>query len=204
MVKLLSASHSTLRWLRWLWSQEGTPGRRARGVAAGVFCGCYPFFGLRAVFSIGIASLVRGNHLLAAAGPDQQSADLCPSTGSTTSRAPQAGMAAVFNDLNRSNLWQQGGLHPISVAGFNHRRSCSALMPAFRRIGLRQKQQLDKAFRSTHSRSGDVLHIGHRTNLIHGAAELISTAEFNAQVDPCRTTLGCLDTGITDVDRSIG
>ena len=114
MVKLLSASRQRLRrWLRWLWSQEGTPGQRARGVAAGVFCGCYPFFGLQTIFSIGIASLVCGNHLLAAAGTLISN----PLTyvplywfnyqlgswllGTKTN-------AAVFNDLNRSNLWQQG------------------------------------------------------------------------------------------------
>ena len=114
MVKLLSASRQRLRrWLRWLWSQEGTPGQRARGVAAGVFCGCYPFFGLQTILSIGIASLVRGNHLLAAAGTLISN----PLTyvplywfnyqlgswllGTKTN-------AAVFNDLNRSNLWQQG------------------------------------------------------------------------------------------------
>ena len=32
------------RWLQWIWQQEGTPGQRARGLAAGVFCGCFPFF----------------------------------------------------------------------------------------------------------------------------------------------------------------
>ncbi|MAR07291.1 MAG: hypothetical protein CL862_09340 [Cyanobium sp. NAT70] len=56
------------RTIRWLWAQEGTPGQRARGIAAGVFCGCYPFFGLQTIFSIALARLVRGNHLLAAAG----------------------------------------------------------------------------------------------------------------------------------------
>ena len=69
MDKLLPAyRHRLQRWIHWLWAQEGTPGQRARGVAAGVFCGCYPFFGLQTILSIGIASLVRGNHLLAAAG----------------------------------------------------------------------------------------------------------------------------------------
>jgi uncharacterized protein (DUF2062 family) len=33
-----------------------------------VFTGCYPFFGLQIVLGVGLASLVRGNHLLAAAG----------------------------------------------------------------------------------------------------------------------------------------
>lgn len=58
---------SMRRSIRWLWAQEGTPGQRARGVAAGVFCGCYPFFGLQIFLSIGLASALRGNHLLAAA-----------------------------------------------------------------------------------------------------------------------------------------
>ena len=54
--------------LQWLWQQEGTPGQRARGLAAGIFCGCFPIFGLQTLVGIGMASVVRGNHLLAAAG----------------------------------------------------------------------------------------------------------------------------------------
>ncbi|WP_255090467.1 MULTISPECIES: DUF2062 domain-containing protein [unclassified Synechococcus] len=56
------------RALVWLWEQEGSHGQRARGLAAGIFCGCFPFFGLQTILGIGLASLVRGNHLLAAAG----------------------------------------------------------------------------------------------------------------------------------------
>ena len=56
------------RWLVWLWQQEGTPGQRARGVAAGVFSGCFPFFGLQTLIGIALASVVRGNHVLAAIG----------------------------------------------------------------------------------------------------------------------------------------
>ncbi len=63
---------SWLRLLRqrliWLWRQEGSHGQRARGLAAGVFTGCYPFFGLQIVLGVGLASLVRGNHLLAIVG----------------------------------------------------------------------------------------------------------------------------------------
>lgn len=58
----------TKRLLLWLWRQEGSPGQRTRGLAAGVFIGCFPFFGLQTVLGIALASLVRGNHLLAAAG----------------------------------------------------------------------------------------------------------------------------------------
>jgi uncharacterized protein len=55
------------RAITWIWEQEGTPGQRARGVGAGVFCGCFPLFGLQIILSLGVASLLRGNHLLAAA-----------------------------------------------------------------------------------------------------------------------------------------
>ena len=69
MRRLLRLSRIRMRrGILWLWKQEGTPSQRARGLAAGVFCGCYPFFGLQIVFSVGLASVVRGNHLLAAAG----------------------------------------------------------------------------------------------------------------------------------------
>jgi len=54
--------------IAWLWAQEGSHGQRARGLAAGIFCGCFPFFGLQTLLGIGLATLVRGNHLLAAAG----------------------------------------------------------------------------------------------------------------------------------------
>lgn len=68
MVKTREALGQRLRrWMNWLWEQEGSPGMRARGVAAGVFCGCFPFFGFQILLGISLASLVRGNHLLAAA-----------------------------------------------------------------------------------------------------------------------------------------
>jgi uncharacterized protein (DUF2062 family) len=54
--------------LVWLWNQEGSHGQQARGLAAGIFCGCFPFFGLQTLLGVALASLVRGNHLLAAAG----------------------------------------------------------------------------------------------------------------------------------------
>lgn len=56
------------RWLAWLWAQEGSHGQRARGLAAGIFCGCFPFFGLQTLLGIALATVLRGNHLLAAAG----------------------------------------------------------------------------------------------------------------------------------------
>ena len=69
MRRLLRLSRIRMRrGVLWLWKQDGTPAQRARGLAAGVFCGCYPFFGLQIFLSVGVAAVVRGNHLLAAAG----------------------------------------------------------------------------------------------------------------------------------------
>ena len=69
MGRMLRKAHRRLqRGLQWIWQQEGTPGQRARGLAAGIFCGCFPIFGLQTLVGIALASVVRGNHLLAAAG----------------------------------------------------------------------------------------------------------------------------------------
>ena len=69
MRRLLHTTRERIkRAIQWMWAQEGSPGQRARGLAAGVFCGSFPFFGLQMVLSVGLATLVRGNHLLAAAG----------------------------------------------------------------------------------------------------------------------------------------
>ena len=101
------------RGILWLWRQEGTPGQRARGLAAGVFYGCYPFFGLQIFLSVGVATLVRGNHLLAAAGTLVSNpitylplywfnylvgCQLLGPGGGTINLA----------ELNRSSLWAQG------------------------------------------------------------------------------------------------
>ncbi len=40
----------------------------ARGLAAGVFAGCFPFFGFQIAIGLVIATLIRGNRLLAIAG----------------------------------------------------------------------------------------------------------------------------------------
>lgn len=54
--------------LRLLWELEGTPAKRARGIAVGVFSGCFPFFGLQSLMGACLASLLKGNHLLAVIG----------------------------------------------------------------------------------------------------------------------------------------
>ena len=56
------------QFLLWIWQQEGTPAQRARGMALGVFSGCFPFFGFQTLLGVMLASLFRGNRLLAATG----------------------------------------------------------------------------------------------------------------------------------------
>ena len=113
MQRLLQTNRERLRrGLQWLWVQEGTPGQRARGLAAGVFCGCFPFFGLQIVLSIGVASLARGNHFLAAAGTlVSNPITYVPLywfnfTVGSKMLGPLPG--ADMDDVNRSNLWDQG------------------------------------------------------------------------------------------------
>ncbi len=65
---LIVALNLFRRWFIWLWQQEGSPGNRARGLAVGIFCGCFPFFGLQTFLGIVLATVVKGNQLLAVAG----------------------------------------------------------------------------------------------------------------------------------------
>jgi uncharacterized protein len=56
------------RQLHRLLSHGDNHGHRARGLAVGVFTGCYPFFGLQIVLGVALAGLLRGSPILAAAG----------------------------------------------------------------------------------------------------------------------------------------
>ena len=47
---------------------EGSTGAIARGLAAGVFAGMFPFFGAQTLMGVGLAFVLRGNKLAAAAG----------------------------------------------------------------------------------------------------------------------------------------
>ncbi len=51
-----------------LGKHEGSPAKRARGIAVGVFCGCFPFFGFQSLMGVCLAGIVRGNYLLAVLG----------------------------------------------------------------------------------------------------------------------------------------
>jgi uncharacterized protein len=47
---------------------RSSPAAIARGLAAGVFAGCFPLFGLQTIIGVSIAAIIRGNKLMAAAG----------------------------------------------------------------------------------------------------------------------------------------
>ncbi|MGK7940480.1 MAG: DUF2062 domain-containing protein [Crocosphaera sp.] len=47
---------------------RGTPGYISRGLACGVFAGCFPLFGLQTVIGVLLAVIFRGHKLAAAAG----------------------------------------------------------------------------------------------------------------------------------------
>lgn len=71
---------SKSRPTRWNWQRRwryyynrflrmrGTPESIARGFAAGVFTGMFPAFGLQIVTGVALATLLRGNKIVAAAG----------------------------------------------------------------------------------------------------------------------------------------
>ncbi len=60
------------RWLRYLYLRllrmQSSPKEIARGLAAGVFAGCFPIFGFQTLAALLLAVPLRGNKLVAAAG----------------------------------------------------------------------------------------------------------------------------------------
>ena len=50
------------------WDQDGSPYFNAKGMAVGVFSGCFPFFGFQTLLGIFFARLINGNLILAAIG----------------------------------------------------------------------------------------------------------------------------------------
>ena len=48
--------------------QKGSPLFNAKGIAVGVFCGCFPFFGFQTLLGIFLAKAAKGNLFLAAIG----------------------------------------------------------------------------------------------------------------------------------------
>ena len=59
---------SSKKILSLIWQQDGTPYFKAKGTAAGVFSGCFPFFGFQTLLGIFLARIIRGNLALAALG----------------------------------------------------------------------------------------------------------------------------------------
>ena len=59
---------SNKKILSLIWHQDGTPYFKAKGAAAGVFSGCFPFFGLQTLMGVFLAKIFKGNSILAAFG----------------------------------------------------------------------------------------------------------------------------------------
>ena len=60
------------RWVRYVYIRfirlRGHPRALAKGLAAGVFAGSYPLFGLQTIIGVAIAAAIGGNKIVAAAG----------------------------------------------------------------------------------------------------------------------------------------
>ncbi len=54
--------------LSFFWKQKGSSYYNSKGLAVGVFSGCFPFFGLQTLIGIFLAHIIRGNLTLAAIG----------------------------------------------------------------------------------------------------------------------------------------
>ena len=48
--------------------QDGSPFFNVKGIAVGVFCGCFPFFGFQTLLGLFLARVLKGNLFLAAIG----------------------------------------------------------------------------------------------------------------------------------------
>ncbi|HEY9763736.1 MAG TPA: DUF2062 domain-containing protein [Trichocoleus sp.] len=58
-----------LRYYYWRFLRlQGSPQEISRGLASGVFAGCFPLFGLQMIIGVAIATVIRGNRIMAAAG----------------------------------------------------------------------------------------------------------------------------------------
>ncbi len=59
------------RQLRYLYLRflrlQGSPEQLARGMASGIFSGCFPLFGFQIIMGIGVATVLQGNRLMAVA-----------------------------------------------------------------------------------------------------------------------------------------
>ncbi|NJL45192.1 MAG: DUF2062 domain-containing protein [Leptolyngbyaceae cyanobacterium SM2_3_12] len=57
-----------LRYLYWRFLRlQGTPEELSRGLGSGVFSGCFPLFGFQIIIGVAVATVLRGNRIMAAA-----------------------------------------------------------------------------------------------------------------------------------------
>ena len=68
LIMKLVKDFNTKKILSLIWQQNGSAFFNAKGIAVGVFSGCFPFFGFQTIIGIFLAQLIKGNLVLAAIG----------------------------------------------------------------------------------------------------------------------------------------
>ena len=100
--------------------QDGSPSFNAKGVAVGVFCGCFPFFGLQTLLGLFLAKAVKGNLFLAAIGTWISNPftyiPLYYFNYKVGSILLKNSTDIVFNrDLKIEELWEQGSIFSLRL-----------------------------------------------------------------------------------------
>ena len=100
--------------------QDGSPSFNAKGVAVGVFCGCFPFFGLQTLLGLFLAKAIKGNLFLAAIGTWISNPftyiPLYYFNYKVGSILLKNSTDIVFNkDLKIEELWEQGSIFSLRL-----------------------------------------------------------------------------------------
>ncbi|MBD2260460.1 DUF2062 domain-containing protein [Pseudanabaena sp. FACHB-2040] len=108
-----------LKYYYWrLLRLQGNPQEMARGLASGVFAGCFPLFGLQTIIGIAIATVLRGNRILAAAGTWISNpltyVPLFAFNYQVGHRALGGGPGVAFTDLGTLRAWMEMGTEVTS------------------------------------------------------------------------------------------
>ena len=100
--------------------QDGSPFFNAKGIAVGVFCGCFPFFGFQTLLGLFLAKAAKGNLFLAAIGTWISNPftyiPLYYFNYKVGSILLKNSTDIVFNkDLKIEELWEQGSIFSLRL-----------------------------------------------------------------------------------------
>tara|TARA_B100001250_G_scaffold123233_1_gene104625 strand:+ start:533 stop:1015 length:483 start_codon:yes stop_codon:yes gene_type:complete len=62
---LIKRIRKSISWFR---NHKGSPSQRSLGFGVGIFCGCFPFFGLQTLMGVFLAKILQGNSIFAVLG----------------------------------------------------------------------------------------------------------------------------------------